>query len=381
MDVVLNVTPALRHTTGIGTYAKELALALLDVDRKNRYTLFFSRNPFSGRRSIYGNIRKNKNVRFKAINLPYRVLNFLWNGLGLFPVENICGRCDIFHSLDMLSPFVKNAKLLTTVHDLSWLVFGDNSKQFKTTLYNEVSKSLNRSKTIVADSIFTKKELLKYFSSLKEDKIEVIHLGVSNVFHPMDSSSIQYGKNKYNWGDFILYVGALGQSRKNLIRLVNAYSKLKKKGHIREKLVLCGSISKRARGLLKTIERLDLRRDIIVYERWIPDEEMPLLYNMAKILIYPSLYEGFGLPILEAMACGTPVITSNTSSMPEVGGDACLYIDPYDTESIGKAVERLLCDNALRQRLSLLGLERIKKYGWHNAAQATIELYEKALGG
>lgn len=381
MNITLNITPAVRPTTGIGTYAKELISAILESDKDNRYTLFFSRNLFSRKQRVGINFIKCKRRNTRAIDLPYWFLNFLWNELNILPVEYICGGCDVFHSLDMLSPLTKKAKLVTTVHDVTWLVFDDNAPSPKEILYKEVAKSLERSDVIVADSGHTKQELLKYFSFLKEDRIEVVHLGVSSAFRPIDidSPSIEERKEKYNWGEFILYIGELDKTRKNLARLVKAYSNLKRKNRIQEKLVLCGRVSKNSKELLRLIKELNMEKDIIVYSEWIPEEDIPIVYNMGKALVYPSLYEGFGLPILEAMGCGKPVITSNLTSIPEVAGNAAYYIDPYDIDDIAKGIEDILTNSVLYSELVQKGLEHVKKFTWQDTACKTIELYKKVF--
>lgn len=378
MLITLNITPAVRQVTGIGTYAKELTQALLKLDKENKYTLFFSRIPLS-KILLEKYFAAGGRVSLKIIGLPYRFLNFLWNELGVFPVEYLCGECNIFHSLDMLSPLAKKSKVITTVHDLNWLVFNDNTESKKRVLCREVSASLKRSSLIIADSIFTKEELLKHFPFLKEADIEVVHLGVSDRFQALDRALVEDVSKKYGWGEFILYIGVLDQSRKNLIRLVNAYSKLKKERQIREKLVLCGRTSKNSNELLKLIDALNLDDDIIIHDKWISDEDMPVFYNMARALIYPSLYEGFGLPVLEAMACGKPVITSRLASIPEVAGDAAYYINPYDVDDIAKGIKEVLTEPELYSKLVEKGLSCAKKFTWEETAKKTLGIYKKVF--
>lgn len=379
MIIAINITPAMRQTTGIGTYSKEFISALLKYDQENRYTLLFSKGYFSKKRLNENFLKDNKRVVFKSVNLPYKFLNFLWNDLNLFPVDYLCAECDIFHSLDILSPLANKAKVITTVHDISWLIFDDKTMPDKRRLYKQASRSLQRSRVIIADSNFTKKEILKYFSFLTEDKIKVVYLGVSETFRPLDKLFLEDMKKKYGWGDFILYIGALDKDRKNLGRLIEAYSILKRKKQIKEKLVLCGKKSKYSKELLNLVEKFNLSKDIIVFNKWIFEDNIPILYNMAKLLVYPSLYEGFGLPILEAMACGTPVITSRISSMPEVGGDACLYINPYDVDNLADEMQKVITDATLCEKLSRQGLEHAKKFTWQNTACTTLNIYKEAL--
>lgn len=377
MKIVLNVTPAMREVTGIGTYAAELSQALLELDRGNDYTLFYSRRPFS-KNPRNASLLKNKRADFRTTKMPYRVLNFLWNEAGVLPVEGACGECDIFHSMDMFSPLAKTAKLVTTIHDTNWLVFDDNSAFRKKALYRQVSRSLERSRLIITDSDFTKTETLKYFPFLKEAGIEVVPLGVSERFRPMDRSSVNINRERFGWGAFLLYVGVLDQSRKNLANLIKAYSKLKRSKGVSERLVLCGRASRGAERLYKLIEDLNLEKDVLIYNRWIPDSAMPILYNMAKVVIYPSLYEGFGLPVLEAMACGKPVVASRRASIPEVGGEAAYYLNnPDDPGEMADLVHDLVTDDDLCSKLSCAGLSRAKTFTWEETAKNTLAAYEK----
>jgi glycosyltransferase involved in cell wall biosynthesis len=174
-------------------------------------------------------------------------------------------------------------------------------------------------------------------------------------------------------GEYLLYVGTL-EPRKNVVRLLQAFHKLKREGHTDYKLVITGAKGWLYQNIFSLISKLELHHQVI-FTGWVPEEELPILMSGAQVLVYPSLYEGFGLPPLQAMACGTPVITSNISSMPEVVGDAAILIDPYNIDEIATAIHQVLSDGDLRQRMSQMGIERAKLFSLEKEARQTIEIF------
>lgn len=379
MKILFNVSPATRPVTGIGTYAKELINHLLEIDKQNHYTLFSIKSPFSGRRLPFS-YPKSENVSYKSIIFPYRYFNILWNNLKLFPVEKFFGKADLVHSLDKRAPFTKKAKVIISVHDMSWYISEYNCEK-KGLAGKQIMETLKRSDGIIVFSEFIKNEIIKYFPFIRE-KIHVIHSGVSERFRFIDKKFIPEQINKkYPWNNFIFYIGLLDDPRKNLIRLISAYAALKKKKKIKQKLVLCGQLYKPMRNdLLRFLRKVNLPDDIIIYTKWIPDEEIPYLYNKAKLVLFPSLYEGFGFPILESMACGTPVITSNISPMKEIADDAALLIDPKNEKELADSIEMILSDAALYNALVRKGLDRRTKFTWKKTAHETLKLYEQCVG-
>jgi glycosyltransferase involved in cell wall biosynthesis len=234
---------------------------------------------------------------------------------------------------------------------------------------------------IITISDFTKNELINY-TNIPPNKIQTIYLGVDDEFKKLTSHEIEDTRIEYNLpNSYILYVGS-EQSRKNFISIIKAFYRLKKKYNLKDlKLIKAGSpqISDAQRKkIFDLIKELNLEKDVI-FTNYVSDEYLVKLYNGAEIFVYPSLYEGFGLPPLEAMACGCPVITSNTSSLPEVVGDAGIMIDPFDVDSLTESMHKILTDNDLKKELSRKSLERAKLFTWKKTADQTLEVYEDVL--
>lgn len=321
------------HFGGVATYTKNLAEQLATFpDLQMVYPYFSLRKPYSG---------SLQNV--KKIPLPPSLFEILFNKIRFIPIEQFIGEVDVFHSSDWVQPKTK-AKKVTTYHDVIPLKYPEWSKSKIVEVHKKrlelVEKEID---LVIAVSETTKRDLLEV-SSIPEDKIIVIYEGVDKKYGLQDESGVEEFRRKYNLPDkFVLAVGGIG-NRRNLERAKEAVS-----GY---NLVVTG----------ETIP-------------WISDEEMPLLYSSAEVLLYPSLYEGFGLPVLEAMATGTPVITSNVSALPEVGGDAAAYINPEDTEGMAKAIREIMEDKGAREMMIKKGLEQAKKFSWEKCALETVGVY------
>lgn len=216
-------------------------------------------------------------------------------------------------------------------------------------------------------------DIIRYFK-IPENKIKVIYLGVDEDYKPLSETEIRKVRQKYHLNyPFILYVGSL-ISHKNIPTLIKAFYKLKKYG-LPHKLVITGKRGWKYKNIFEIISKLNLQKDV-VFTGYVQREDLPALYNAADLFVYPSLYEGFGLPPLEAMACGTPVITSNTSSLPEVVGNAGIMVDPYDIDGLAKAMYEVLTNEGLRAELRKRGLERAKMFSWKKTAEETLNVYK-----
>lgn len=364
--------------TGIGTYAKELIRHLLTFDTENNYTVFFVQSPFQ-RRRLYFPKTPQKKVLYKSITAPYGLMKYLWNSLNICPIEFITGSADIVHSVDRISPKTKKAKIVTTMLDMIWYDSEFINNKEGTAAFRQIMDTMKRSSGVITCSDFSKYEILNKFNFLK-DKIHVIPLGVSDRYRVIEKNELNYRyDNRYPWKEFILYVGLLDEKRKNVERIVSAYAKLKKESKIKEKLLLLGKFFRPSPELTALIKRINLPDDIILYTKWLPDEDMPLIYNKAKLVLLPSLYEGFGLPVIESFACGTPVITSNISPMKEIAQDAALLVNPEDEEELAGSIENILSDDVLYNELVKKGLERRKNFNWEKTACETIRVYESCF--
>jgi len=289
---------------------------------------------------------------------------------------------ELLHSPQFNIPLFFSGKQVTTINDCSFDRFPEEFPSIKAKIYYKIffPLALSKSDRIIAISQSTKTDLIKYHK-ISSDKVKVIYLGIDiDYFRSrLGNEKInQYIKKKYSLDvPFGLYVG-LTRPRKNLINLLKAIKMLREKKNIDFKMVFVGKIDNRFLDIEYTARKLKIN-DIVIQTGFISDEEMITLYGMAAFFIFPSLYEGFGLPILEAMACGTPVIASNVSSIPEVTGDAALLINPYDVEEISQSMHELFTNIKFRKFLIDKGFERVNLFKWKKTVKDTLNIYKSIL--
>lgn len=375
-----------RTKTGVDNYLYNLINEFSKIDKikKDIYLIDYEvNNPFPELNKIiiknpfekFSNFVRNRlNLRF---NLFSKKSFYFWHLYLNYCLNKKKLNIDIIHSPEDASLFVKlkNQKKIITVHDTIPFYF-PNMFDFMTRYRYKIlfSRTLKNSDKIIADSYNTKQDLIKHFK-IPEKKIKVIHLAANENYKPLKENEINNIKQKYNLNySFILYVGTL-EVRKNISILLKSLYKLKKQG-IKHKLVITGKKGWKYKSIFKIIEQLNLQKDVI-FIGYVSDEDLPALYNAADLFVYPSIYEGFGLPPLEAMQCGTPVITSNTSSLPEVVGNAGIMIDPYDVVELANNMHEVLVNVSLREELSKKGLERAKLFSWKKCAEEHLKIYEE----
>lgn len=279
----------------------------------------------------------------------------------------------------VLPPGVKGKKI-TIVHDMAHLACPETVRvKTKRWLDLTLKQSCKRADIILTVSEFSKSEIIKYLKVPKE-KIAVMLPGVDLSLFRADYSLNQVAevKHKYNiLGDYFLYLGTI-EPRKNIQRIIDAYIELGKRVDSLPKLVLAGGKGWLCDSIYENVKDLDMN-DEVIFTGYIDEQDSPLLISGAKALLFPSLYEGFGTPPVEAMACGTPVISSKTASMPEVLGDAGLLVNPYSVDEICTAMERILTDVELCDKLIDKGLERVKRYTWDNSVTVLKQVYNELL--
>jgi glycosyltransferase involved in cell wall biosynthesis len=266
-------------------------------------------------------------------------------------------------------------KIVLTVHDLIYTKFPQNLTIIKRVLARPIIKnSIEKADRIIAVSENTKKDIIG-ISACAKDKTNVIYEAADPVFRRInDINELKRIKEKYALKDnFILFVGSLKQ-HKNIKALISAWKLLRHKG-IMPELVVIGRYHPRERDIFNDIKTAGVK-----YIGEVSGQDVPAIYNMAKLFVMPSLYEGFGLPVLEAMACGVPVCSSNAAALPEVVGDAGLLFDPYNVDDMDEKIERILSDEGLRRDLIDKGLKRVNEFSWEKAAQETFRVYERAVG-
>ncbi len=381
MRIGIDFTSAARERAGIGRYARELIRALSRLDRANQYLLFVPRDAHDDLVTFDW----PSNFRIVRAPLTERMLAALWHRARIpLPVESFIGRVDVFYSPDFLLPPTRARRKLVTVHDLSYVrlpeCFPDVLKRY---LDSSVPRSVARADLVLADAESTKRDLIDVYH-LPPEKVNVLYSGVDRCFCPqMDEKSMARVSQKYKLDQpYLLSVSTI-QPRKNYIRLIKAFSQLISNPQPQSPisnhpsllsnlcLVISGGNGWMYQEVYETVEQLGLR-ERVMFPGFVDDQDLPALYAMATLFVYPSLYEGFGLPVAEAMACGVPVICSNASSLPEVGGDAVLYFDPCEIDAMANMMRRALADQALRSELRTKGLEQARQFSWERAAERLL---------
>jgi glycosyltransferase involved in cell wall biosynthesis len=323
---------------------------------------------------------KATNFQDRRAPLSERALTILWHRLRLpMPVEWFIGPVDIFHSTDFVLPPVRQARTILTVHDLSFMRLPECAEAgLRAYLSKVVPRSIERADLVLADSQSTKNDLIELLG-VSPDKIEVVYAGVERRFRPMEGeAALQRVKQRYGLHfPFILSLGTL-EPRKNFSGLIEAYGLMRDSGagiaDRRLKLVIAGGKGWLYEKIFARVKELGLE-DEIIFPGFVADEDLPALYNLAELFVFPSLYEGFGLPPLEAMACGTPVVTSDRPSLPEVVGEAGLMVEATDSQALAKAMERVLRDEDLRREMREKGLKQAEKFTWEAAAGKLLSVY------
>lgn len=373
MHIGIDYTSAVHQGAGIGRYTRGLVHALSEIDHDNRYTLLVAGQITNNKYQI-----PNPNFRLKFIPLSHRYMTILWQRLRLpIPVETFTGRLDLFHSPDFTLPPSLCRHLLLTVHDLSYLRYPEgafpNQRDF---LMHAVPRSVARASHILADSANTRIDLIELMR-VDPGRISVLYPGVEDCFRPVtDEKALAAVRARYHLPPrFILHVGTL-EPRKNLPRLIEAYARLQNSRLEMGDwgLVLAGGKGWLYEGIFEIVARLGLKEKVH-FPGFIDDADLPALYSLADLFVYPSIYEGFGLPPLEAMACGTPVVASETSSLPEVIGEAGLLVPPTNVEALAAAIARALTDSTLRAELRERGFAQARKFDWHSSAKRLLERY------
>lgn len=289
-------------------------------------------------------------------------------------------RLDLLHSPDFIPPFRRNCKSVITVHDLAFLLYPHFLTKEAARYYSQIDQAVRSTDHIIAVSQATKQDTIKQLG-VPANKITVIHEAPHPIHRPLDkNTACQHVSKKFGLdAGFILFVSTL-EPRKNLPGLLHAYRLLRDNYKRKELLVLAGSPGWLTEEVYAAVERLDLAEHVVFLGR-VTTPDLLYLYNVARVLVHPSFYEGFGLPPLEAMTCGTPTIVSNVSSLPEVVGDAALMVDPHDVEELAVAMWRVLTDEDLRADLCTKGLKRAASFSWKRAAAETMEVYRKVVHG
>jgi len=348
---------------GIGQYILHLVDGLAKVDQKNEYVLLQSRKDDTS-------ILEQPNFRRVSLWTPshHRLERYALN------VELMRLGLDVLHSPDFIPPHRPSCKSVITIHDLAFLLYPHFLTKESARYYGHIDQAVRWTDHIIAVSENTKRDTVQHLG-VPEDKITVVYEAPSPIFRPMDRQKAEEWVRDHHGvdGRFVLFVSTI-EPRKNVPTLVQAIGQLRECYKEDVHLVLAGGKGWLFEDAFATIEELNLDAQVHFLGR-VSSEELLYLYNAAELLAHPAFYEGFGLPPLEAMACGLPVIVSNVASLPEVVGDAGLLIDPHDVDELAVAMWRILTDSELRQEMRDKGLKQAQRFSWERAARETAAIY------
>lgn len=375
-QIGIDATAALTQGGGIGRYTRELIAALAVHKSPHQFTLFSAKPPPNPPVAT----PLPSNLRHTPAPLDARWLYRLWYRARLpLPVQLVTGPLDLFHSPDFVLPPVSGGiPTLLTVHDLSFVHYPETfTPSLVNYLTRVVPRSVRRATHVLADSDATKADLMSLWD-VPEAKVTVLYSGVHDRFRPVqDEAAIRTMRQRYGLGHapYILAVGTI-QPRKNYRLLIQAFARMAH--HWPHKLVIAGGKGWLFDEILAEVAAHDLD-ERVHFPGFIDEADLPALYSEATLLVFPSLYEGFGLPIVEAMACGVPVLASDTSSLPEVVGDAGLLISPHDVDQWTHTIHRLLLDAPQRARMVAQGAIQAHQFTWRKAARSLLDVYAALL--
>lgn len=355
--------------TGVGNYAHNLVRALAKVDCSNEYTLFLNRA-----NSEEFSVGK---PNFTEVLLPLPVRGLLWTEHFYFGWAGF-DRFDVVHVLMGTGSYLGGGRRVITIHDLA-LSLGLKTASFRHKFYwtRLLPFWARRAERLVAVSENTRTDIERVYG-IPPERIRVIHEAADEAYRPLPRPALdEFRATRRLSADPIVYVGTVN-TEKNMIRLLRAYQLLRKRHGIHNSLILVGKPCLGYSKVVAAVHDMGLDESVL-FTGYVPDEELPFWFNLARVFVYPSVYEGFGLPVVEAMACGAPVVVSNTSSLPEVVGDAGVLFDPYDVEAMAAAILAVLTDDLLNQTLRHKSLEQARQFSWEETARKTIAVYEEVV--
>lgn len=371
MRIGIDFTPAITQGAGIGRYTRNLITALARLDTDDRFTLISFERPVPDR-----DFPKAPNVHPRVFNFTNRYMTILWQRLRLpIPVELFTGLVDVYHGPDFVLPPVARARSVVTIYDLAFLTNPEcampSLAEYLSAVVPRAARAADR---IIAISQATANDLTERLA-IPPEKIAIAYPGLDPRFTPdRDEAAIEALRAKYGIQRPCILAVSTIEPRKNYERLIAAFGQAMHEPDGPRMLVIAGRKGWLYDGVFEAVDTLKLGEHVKFLD-YVSDAELPLLYKAADVLAMPSISEGFGIPVTEAMASGTPVVCSTGGSLPEIAGDAALTVDPYDVEGLAEALLRLTRDTSLRETLAARGLERIKAFDWDISARAHLDVY------
>ncbi len=374
MTIYIDVSAAVHQRAGIARYAESLARTLLtDYGQERQFGLFYNRDRQA--RPLLG----LENVLTRTVRAGYKIWRMaVWLGqLAGTGFNRLLPDAELFHATEHLLMPLRGVPTVLTVHDLIYHLFPAYHKRLNYWFLNAAMLLfVQRADALITISESSKRDLMRIYG-VTEEKITVIYEAASPDFQPVPAERVAKVKARYGLPErYLLALGTI-EPRKNLIRLVAALRALRQQDPVLS-LVIVGSAGWLYQDFFQNLEKLDDPRAVLL-SGYVPDADLPAVISGATVYVLASFYEGFGLPILEAMACGTPVACSNTSSMPELGGDAARYFDPQDTQDMTAAIAAVLDNADLRAEMRERGLAQAARFSWQRAAKETLAAYERVL--
>lgn len=380
MKICLELQPYLKTKSGIGVYAYEISKHLEQINRDSiELQIFNFRSKVKMKMELLG-LEANKD---ECRVMPYGVYRRIWHYLPISYNYLFKQQGDIYQFFDYIVPPRVKGKVVTTIHDMTYELYPETmQKATLERIKKDINYSVERADKVITISESTKRDMISILK-IPEQKIEIISPGVDfeKFNKPYTPLQMQYVRERYQLPEnYILYMGTL-EPRKNIESIIEAFALMKKESDSRVqevKLVLAGKKGWLYESIFNKVRQLGIESEV-VFTDFIEEEHKPILYQLAKAFVFPSIYEGFGIPVLEAMAASVPVITSNVSSLPEVAGDAALLVSPKDKEKIAESMYTLITDEDSREQLRVRGLKQAQKFSWKASAEKLYDIYEKLV--
>lgn len=377
MRITIDASAMLPPRTGVGNYVYHLVRNLLELDQNNRYTLFLNslRRPTPDEEWL----RPRPRMRLRRCRIPGAWLHRAWRRMHWPPLEVFTGPSDIIHAPAAILPPASQARRVITIHDCYFMRRPDlahamGGRYMRATLPGRARLA----DAVICVSDFTRREAIECLQ-LDPAKTHVVHHGVDpETFHPIRDGdpALENVRRRLNLpSQFVLSVATL-EPRKNLESLLRAMALLRDRMQDPPKLVCVGGQGFRTSAIYKTYRELKLANDVF-FTGYVPDTDLPGLYNLALALVEPSLYEGFGLPVLEAMACGTPVIASQVEALREIAGEAAVFFPPTAADTLAEAIRAMAESPAHRLEYARRGLDHAREFSWRDTARKTLAVYER----
>ncbi len=358
------------RSAGISWYIYNLLTHLAQGETGFRYTAFLSDPQF----------KAHKGLRVQRSHWPTHkpFVRILWEQ-AVLPLTLKKAKVDLLHALAFAAPVAAPVPFITTIYDLSFIRYPEAFRPHNRWYLRTFTKhSARRAKAIIAISESTRQDVIQAFG-VSPEKVHTVYCGVDSNFKPLPSTAIAAFKAKKGLPEkFILRLGTI-EPRKNVEGLIKAYALWRKQDKNAPKLFIAGGKGWYYQQVFQLVEELGLNEHII-FPGYLPQKDLPLWYNASNLFVCPSHFEGFGLPVLEAMACGTPIITSNVSSLPEVAGEAGLLVDPTDTKALSQAMQSVFHNAELTRQMQEKGLAQAAKFNWRKTAAQTAQIYSRVVG-